>query len=561
MKSLTLMTLLATTAATLPAHAQIVPKALTGSQLHETIAQRDARMQWWRDARFGLFIHWNPSSLKGTEISISRSPNPYGPNEGGILAAEYDQLYKQFNPEKFDAKAVVALAKAAGMKYVVFTTKHHDGFSMFDSALTDYKITSPESPYRKDITRQLAEATRAAGLHWCVYYSQPDLHHPDYGKNQAEYNRYFHGQVHELQTKYGPTDSVWFDGLGGSAAQWEGEKLFAQMRADNPNVIINDRNGLPGDYYTPEQRIGAYDDRRDWETCMTIGDQWAYKPNDNYKTAAQCIQALARCSGGDGNFLLNIGLRPDGTVDPTQQSRLGALGAWMQTNGEAIYGARGGPFKPAAAYASTRRSNVIYVHVFGWKNGEVQLPALPAKVVKSSVLGGGIATVKQDGESLTIAVPAALHHGAATVVALQLESSAMDLPTISPTTLKAITTASDVYNNDITYDASKAFDADPGTRWATPNGTKSAWLQVDLMKPTTIKGVTINEAFAGRVRKFEVQVQPVGRADWVTLVQGDGIGSNYQKSFGAVNVKAVKLNILDSTEGPTISEVTFDVVK
>lgn len=560
MKSLTLTTLLAA-AATLPAHAQILPKALTPSQLHETLAQRDARMQWWRDARFGLFIHWNPSSLKGTEISISRSPNPYGPNEGGIPAAEYDQLYKQFNPEKFDAKAVVALAKAAGMKYVVFTTKHHDGFAMFDSALTDYKITSPQSPYRKDITRQLAEATREAGLHWCVYYSQPDLHHPDYGKNQAAYNRYFHGQVHELQTKYGPIDSVWFDGLGGSAQQWDGEKLFAQMRADNPNVIINDRNGLPGDYYTPEQRIGAYDDQRDWETCMTIGEQWAYKPNDNYKSAAQCIQALARCSGGDGNFLLNIGLRADGAVDPTQQNRLEALGAWMKTNGEAIYGARGGPFKPAAAYASTRKGNIIYVHVFNWKDDEVQLPALPAKVTRNWVLGGGQATVQQDTENLTISMPEAARQSGATVVALQLESSAMDLPLIAPATLKAITTASTVYNNDITYDASKAFDADPGTRWATPNGTKSAWLQAELMTPTTIKGVTINEAYAGRVRKFELQYQPVGRSEWVTLVKGDGIGANYHQSFAAVKARAVRLNILDSTIGPTISEVSFDIVK
>ncbi|RYG61703.1 hypothetical protein EON80_23745, partial [bacterium] len=459
MKCLALMTLLATTSTASMASAQITPKALTPSQNHETVAQRDARMQWWRDARFGLFIHWNPSSLKGTEISISRSPNPYGSNPGGIPAAEYDQLYKRFNPEKFDAKAVVALAKAAGMKYVVFTTKHHDGFSMFDSKLTDYKITSPESPYKKDITRQLADATHEAGLHWCVYYSQPDLYHPSYGKDWKKYNEFFHGQVHELQTKYGPVDSVWFDGLGAPARQWDAEKLFAQMRADNPSVIINDRNGLPGDYYTPEQRIGAYDDRRDWETCMTIGEQWAYKPNDDYKSATQCIQALSRCSGGDGNFLLNIGLRPDGTVDPTQADRLQALSTWMKTNSEAVYGTRGGPYKPAFNYASTRKGNLVYVHVFNWTGNNVVLPALPKKVIKSWVLGGGEVAVKSGDESLTLTVPAAAHGAEVTVVALQLEGSALDIPAIAPNTLKAVTTASTVWNRSEAYDAAKAFDA------------------------------------------------------------------------------------------------------
>lgn len=518
-------------------------------------------MAWWRDARFGLFIHWNPSSLKGTEISISRSPNPYGPNPGGIPAAEYDVLYKQFNPTKFDAKAVVALAKVAGMKYVVFTTKHHDGFSMFDSQLTDYKITSPESPYGKDITRQLADACHEAGLHWCVYYSQPDLHHPDYDRDHARYNQYFHAQVHELQTKYGPVDSVWFDGLGGSAEYWDADNLFRQMKADNPNVIINNRSGLPGDYYTPEQSIGTYDDQRYWETCMTIGDQWAYKPNDRYKSSAQCIQTLARCNGGDGNFLLNIGLRPDGTIDPTQADRLQNMAAWMKVNSESIYGTRGGPFKPGTRYVSTRKGNTVYVHVLQWDGEQVTLPALPKRIVKSWVLGGGEAKIKQSGSGLTISVPTASQKGADTVVALQLNGSAMDIAPISAATLKVLATASVVYENSLTYDGAKAFDGDAGTRWATPDGTKEASLQAELFVPTTIKGVTINEAFAGRVRKFQLQYQAPDSTEWQTLVEGTGVGANYSAQFKAVKVQVVRLNILDATQGPTINEIEFDIVR
>jgi alpha-L-fucosidase len=512
------------------ASAQLAPKELTATQVGETIAQRDARMGWWRDARFGLFIHWNPSSLKGTEISISRSPNPYGPNPGGIPAAEYDALYKRFNPTQFDAKAVVALAKAAGMKYVVFTTKHHDGFAMFDSALTDYKITSP----------------------------QPDLHHPDYDKNRARYNQYFHQQVHELLTNYGQVDGIWFDGLGGSAESWDAENLFRQMKADNPRLIINDRCGLPGDYYTPEQQIGAYDDRRDWETCMTIGDQWAYKPGDRYKSAAQCIQALARCSGGDGNFLLNIGLQSDGAVDPTQRNRLEALAAWTKKNGEAIYGSRGGPFKPARYYASTRKGSTIYVQVFGWKGDEVTLPALPRKVLSSRVLGGGTAKVTQGEETLTLRVPAQFHDKSATVVALQLDGSAMDLEAISPSTVKAITTTSVVYRNDITYDATKAFDGDPGTRWATPDGAKSAWWQAQLMKPRLVKEIEINEAFAGRVQRFRIEYQSPGSPFWKTLLEGKQLGESYKTNFPPVMMRSIRLNILDATQGPTISEITLN---
>jgi alpha-L-fucosidase len=387
-------------------------------------------MQWWRDARFGLFIHWGPISQKGTEISWSRDPGPQGANPTGIPAAQYDSLYKTFNPVKFNAKSIVAMAKAAGMKYIVFTCKHHDGFCEFDSKYTDYKITSPLSPYGKDIVKQLADATHAAGLHWCVYYSQPDLHNPHYIVDQVAYDRYFHAQVQELLTGYGKVDLIWFDGLGATADFWNAKTLFTQMRAVDPNLIINNRCGLDGDYYTPEQRIGAYDDQHPWETCMTIGDQWAYMPNDNYKSTTTCIRALAKCVGGDGNLLLNIGLQPDGLVDPTQADRIQGITKWMKHNSQSIYNTRGGPYKPAADYVSTRKGNTVFVHVFTWNGNTITLPALPKNIISCKALAGGSASETQTADSVTITVPAASQDAADTVIALKLSGTAMDISPI-----------------------------------------------------------------------------------------------------------------------------------
>jgi alpha-L-fucosidase len=526
-------------------------------------AATPAHMQWWRDARFGMFIHWGPVSLAGTEISWSRNPNPMGdPNPTGIPAVEYDALYKRFNPVKFDAKAIVDMAKAAGMKYIVFTCKHHDGFCEFDSGYTDYKITSPESPYRKDIVRQFADACHADGLHWCVYYSQPDMHHPDYKVNQFAYDRYFHNQVHELLTEYGKVDLIWFDGLGNTADFWDAPDLFREMRDVNPNLIINDRCGLPGDYASPEQRIGAYNDQDPWETCMTIGDQWAYKPNDNYKSSTQCIQTLARCAGGDGNLLLNIGPEPDGSVDPTQADRLRAMGAWMERNHNSIYSTRGGPYKPTSSYVSTRKGDTVYVHVLRWDGDEVTLPSLPRKIVDASLIGRGKVDVTQTSDTVTLRVPSAYQDAADTVVALKLDGSAMDITPIDPRPKlpAASMSASSIYQGDKTWDASKAYDNDDGSRWSADAGSKQSWLEADFAESTRIDGVSIHEAIERRVQKFEIQYRTDDSGPWVTIVAGTEIGPDYHTSFAPVDAKSMRLNVLDSTNAPTISEITFSVV-
>ena len=354
-------------------------------------------MRWWREARFGLFVHWGPVSLKGTEIGWSRGGERRGRRGRGPIPAQvYDNLYKQFNPVKFDAKEWIAIAKAAGMRYLVFTTKHHDGFSMFDSKLTDYKISN--SPFKRDVVAELAEACHEAGFGLGFYYSPPDWYHPDYRtERHARYVAFLHGQLRELCTRYGKVDIIWFDGLGGKATDWDSDRLFQMIRTLQPHVIINNRAGLPGDFDTPEQRVGRIQTRRAWESCITlVGHQWSYKPDGEMMSFKECIDALATCVGGNGNLLLNIGPMPTGEIGPRQVKRLEEIGEWLNRYGKTIYDTRGGPFRPGPWGVSTYKGDRVYLHVLKWENDSL--------VIEFKTEGGFLKrklTLSADGKTIT----------------------------------------------------------------------------------------------------------------------------------------------------------------
>ncbi len=397
-------------------------------------------LRWWQEARFGLFIHWGPVSLKGTEIGWSRGggrparrgegPKPIETMipEGAVPAEVYDSLYKEFNPVRFDADEWVRIAKSAGMKYLVFTTKHHDGFANFDSKLTDYKITSPASPFGRDIVAELAAACHKAGLGLGFYYSQPDWHHPDYHtENHGDYIAYLHGQVRELCTNYGKVDIMWFDGLGAGPGDWDTEELLKMVRDLQPGIIINNRAGLRADFDTPEQRVGAFQPDRPWETCMTIGTQCAWKPDDQNKSLERCIGTLLRVVGGDGNFLFNVGPMPDGRIEPGQAETLAEMGQWLSDNGEAVYGTRGGPFKPGTWGASTHKDNRIFVHVFEWEGKTFELPPIGKDIVRAEILGGGKVKVKQSAEGITLRAAQKGRQDFDTVVVLYLDGPASEV--------------------------------------------------------------------------------------------------------------------------------------
>ncbi|MBX7256465.1 MAG: alpha-L-fucosidase [Candidatus Hydrogenedentes bacterium] len=394
----------------------------------DLLTAKPEALKWWQEARFGLFIHWGPVSLKGTEIGWSRGGERRGTGGTGEIPVDvYDNLYKEFNPVNFDAREWVAIAKAAGMKYLVFTTRHHDGFSMFDSALTDYKITN--SPFKRDVVKELADACHEAGLPLGFYYSPPDWHHPDYRtENHARFLEYLHGQVRELCTNYGKVDILWFDGLGGTDKDWDSQNLLPMIRTLQPQILINNRAGLPADFDTPEQTIGAFERNRAWESCITIGDQWAWKPNDNVKPVKDCIQTLVRCAGGDGNLLFNVGPMPDGAIEPRQVERLKAMGEWLAKYGESIYGTRGGPYKPGKWGASTCAGNTVYLHIMSWPKDTLTFGPLPAKVLSHKSLTGGKATVSANDTNLEVSVAPADRNDIDTVIQLQLDAPALEIP-------------------------------------------------------------------------------------------------------------------------------------
>ncbi len=386
-----------------------------------------AALQRWRDMRFGMFIHWGPVSLTGREIGWSRgAPTPID---------EYDNLYKKFNPTKFDADQWVAVAKAAGMKYVVLTTKHHDGFCLWDTKLTDYNIM--RSPFGRDVVKELSTACRKQGIAFGAYYSTCDWHHPDFpltspggrvrrAKSDLDaYQRYLLGQTKELISNYGPLLTLWNDVP--QEYKGRGVETIRLARSLQPDILINNRTGDGGDYDTPEQTIGGFNRERPWETCMTLCRQWAWKPNDAMKSLPECLHILVRTAGGDGNLLLNVGPTPDGEIEPRQAERLREMGAWLSKHGESIYGTRGGPYRPTSQYASTRKDDTIYIHILKWNGDSLVLPALPKRVVESDLLTGGEARVEQTADALRITVPEKDRQPIDTIVRLRMDGPALEI--------------------------------------------------------------------------------------------------------------------------------------
>ena len=523
-------------------------------------------MQWWRDAKLGLFVCWGPVSLTGKEIGWSRGAPPWGRRpgvrggRGPTPAAVYDALYTKWRPDKFDAPAWVQAAKDAGMAYMIFLVKHHDGFCLYDTKLTDYKSTGPDSAWKVDVMKAIADACHEAGLKLFLYYSQPDWHHPDYlGKRHDRYVQYLHGQIGELLTNYGRIDGLWFDNLRGvapaTARLWDAEKLFRTARRLQPHLIINNRCGLPGDFDTPEQRIGRFDTGRAWESCITLGTQWAWKPKDRIKSLKQCVDTIVRCVGGDGNLALNTNPMPDGRIEPRQVERLREIGVWLKRHGQSIYATRGGPFRSSASLASTYKGSTVYLHVLDWPRDTVLLPPLARKIVSASVLTGGTAAVEQTDQQIEIAVPKAHRQPLDTIVALELDGPAAGL---RPGRLRSGSVAagkkaraSNVFQNSPTYSPGKAFDDDPDTRWGCDWGTTSCWLEVDLGEPTAVARALLSEPY-GRVRQFELQRKEGDR--YVTVARGTTIGERRELRFPAVTARVVRLNIVRCTDGPSIWE-------
>jgi len=386
-----------------------------------TFGQNDVsnqeRLKWWREARFGMFIHWDMSSVAGTEISWSRlGPKPldgsWGSPAGTGGDSIYDNLYKKFNPVKFDAKKWVKIAKNAGMKYVVFTAKHHGGFCMWDTKFTDYSIM--HTPFKRDVVKELSEACHKTGLHFGIYYSPRDWHHPDYGMgDNSKYETYMTGQLTELLTNYGQVDVVWFDsfGTGASINYWHADKVLELVRKLQPQTIINNRcsffgehvPSLQADFDTPEQVIGSYQTNRDWESCMCVvdapGGGWSYRTDGKVKPFAECIRNLVACATGDGNLLLDVGPDSFGVIPADQANRLSQIGDWIRKYGFSVYGTEGGPFRNGSWGGCTFKGKKVYLHLFEAAPDLIELPAFREKLLSvKNLTGGNVKVTAENGK-------------------------------------------------------------------------------------------------------------------------------------------------------------------
>ena len=420
----------------------------SGQSAYQPAPENLKARQEFQDAKFGMFIHWGAYSVLGSGEWIF--------HDRKLTLGEYERLPRFFDPEKFDAKAWVGLAKAAGMKYITITSRHHDGFAMFDSKVSDWNIVA-RTPYAKDPLKMLADECHRQGIKLFFYYSQLDWHHPDYfprgrtamdrgpwdngrpdhGNWNSYLDDYMDGQLRELLTNYGAIGGIWFDGMWDKPeADWHLEKTYALIHQLQPAALI-----IPNHHETPKagedvqtfekdmpgQNTASFNttyvsDKLPLESSNTINNSWGFNLSDSkYKSAAELEELLIRAAGNNANLLLNIGPMPNGEIQDEFATRLHAVGEWLTKYGDAIYGTRGGPLRPADWGATTQKAGIVYVHVLHWNAPLLALGPVQNEVASARMLASGASVeFHQSKDGIVLKVPAAGKDEVDRVVVLEL---------------------------------------------------------------------------------------------------------------------------------------------
>ncbi|MCL2487804.1 MAG: alpha-L-fucosidase [Oscillospiraceae bacterium] len=535
----------------------------------ETADQKYDRMQWFREARFGQFIHFGPYALPGG-VYNGQNVGTNGTEWIMLLrniskTAYANNIAEPFNPDEFDPAEIVRLAKAAGQKYLVITSKHHDGFSMFDThvrTFRDYKLNGFGAYEGPDILAGLARECKEQDIKFCVYYSIPDWY--DYSQYnwdymhpgmKDEYKTRMKGQLRELIENYDPA-LLWFD--GGDKNWWsdaDGIELYKFIRTLSPGIICNNRlssqhNSLLGDYGTPEQTIPSGVQNYEWESCMTMNDSWGYKSYSSpWKSAAELTGNLVDIASKGGNYLLNIGPDGKGRVPEQSETRLKSIGEWMGIYGEAIHGTGKSPFLAVReGHKITVKDGRIFVFVKDVPaSGKITIPTPGNEIVGVRDMNGGAALAfTKKTSDLVIDTAGLTAHPYYSVIQVEVEGYPEAKVHTNYARQAIQVVAPNVINNQSEYSGQKAVDGDPGTRWATGFNTSAATLELVFAEPVTIDTAYLLHYVGTNNWTKAFQIEYWKDGGWAVAYTGGNPGEEIWCDFDAFTADRIRLNVTDT---------------
>jgi len=527
----------------------------------------DPKMQWWKDAKFGMFIHWGIYAQAAGKWDGKTNHGEWIMKTASISRATYFDLAKQFNPTQFNAEDWVKLAKAAGQKYIVITSKHHDGFAMYQSKASNHNIVDA-TPFKRDVLKELAEACRKFDMKLGFYYSQAqDWYHPGgaihggiewdsthIAKMEDYIDRIAVPQVREILNNYGDVAVLWWDTPVNMTKEMS-QKLANELKPF-PNLISNNRlgAGMGGDLETPEQFIPATGfPGRNWEVCMTMNGHWGYNAfDDRWKSTKDLLQKLVDIVSKGGNFLLNVGPNQYGIIPEVCQQNLKDIGEWLQLNGEAIYGTTPNPFAYLPYGRATRKNQILYVHVFDWPTNKILNIPFSNKIKKAFLLADKNTNLKitKNSTSSNISVPAFAPDKIASVIAIEFEGEPMAFPI---PTLNRLATVSSI---DSTTQIKSLTDGEPSTIWKAAKGSKSAMIEIDLGAATSIEALALVEPWHpwSNVKQTH-ELQFWNGSSWEKIIKTTTEGTGSTEGFSKVKAQKYRVLLQNENEAPSLCEL------